>query len=65
MWRHVRTYEEATGGKANVSKFEGMRLGKLRARTHDHEFGPKVEASTYVLKGGVSVSRFERPKEWE
>ena len=62
MWMHVDTYAEATGGKANVSKFEGMRLGKLRARAYDHEFGSKVEASAYVLKGGRVRLSLRTPK---
>jgi hypothetical protein len=33
MWQHIDEYEEATAMKANVKKFEGVRLGRLRGTT--------------------------------
>ena len=62
MWHIITTiYEPATGMKVNVSKTEGLRLGKLRRPEFDKEVGQRVslrvrggsniKATTFVPKG--------------
>ena len=62
MWELInQTYEPATGMKVNVTKTEGLRLGKLRKAEYDKETGSRIKlrlrggsdvrASTWVPKG--------------
>ena len=62
MWKNVRTYEKASGGLANGTKFEGLRLGRSRRNQYDHSFEPRITAPTYVLKGGCVRSHISVPE---
>ena len=54
MRRDIKIYEEATGGKANISKFEGLRCGASRHARFDFDFGTEqqVKVGVYTLRGG-------------
>ena len=52
IWPHIRTYERATGGLANVTKFEGLPLGRTRRLTNPHDFEQRIRASPYIVVGG-------------
>ena len=58
MWRDIKIYEEATGGKANVSKFEGIRCGASRHARFDRDFTDTIRAGPWleVSSGNVRLT---------
>ena len=63
MWEIINlTYEPATGMKVNVTKTEGLRLGKLRRPEYDAETGNKVKLKLKVGRGIKATTSV--PKGW-
>ena len=64
MWEIItQIYEPATGMKVNVTKTEGLRLGKLKGAEYDSETQGRVRFSLH-LRGGKVTSKLRPDKGW-
>ncbi|MDC0525513.1 reverse transcriptase domain-containing protein [bacterium] len=62
IWPHIRTYEQATGGLANVTKFEGLPLGRMRRQANPRDYESRITVSPYILQGGQVKLGIHVPK---
>ena len=62
MFNNIRIFQDATGGLANVSKFEGLRYGRSRHAYLDREFSSHIRAAPYLCQGGEVKLGLQVPK---
>ena len=56
MWQLIsEIYEPATGMKVNVTKTEGLRLGRLKSKEYERELGSHVHTTLRARGAGVEL----------